>query len=114
MSCAVAPHGRGNGTIEEVDHHGLMLGFMADAVYTNAATRLDDGDVVFLYTDGVTETRNRAGEFFDRGNVRRWLDSKYANAAGFSEQALRDLASWRGDTAFEDDVTFVVARFGRR
>jgi len=105
---------RGNGTIEEVDHHGLMLGFMADAVYTSAATHLDDGDVVFLYTDGVTEARNRAGEFFDRGNVRRWLDSKYTNAAGFSEQALRDLASWRGDTAFEDDVTFVVARFARR
>src|SRR5947209_5436665 len=45
---------------------GLILGFLPDADYTN--TRLDGlraGDRLLLYTDGVLEARDRAGEFFD-------------------------------------------------
>ncbi len=54
----------------------MMLGFTADATYTNSETGLEAGDVVFFYTDGVTEARNRAGEFLDRRHVRLWLESK--------------------------------------
>jgi phosphoserine phosphatase RsbU/P len=43
--------GRANRSIEEIGEHGMMLGFTDDASYTNAETRLDAGDVVFLYTD---------------------------------------------------------------
>jgi serine phosphatase RsbU (regulator of sigma subunit) len=105
---------RRNRTIEEIDDHGLMLGFMPDVCYTNVETRLAEGDVIFLYTDGVTETRNPAGEFFDRDNVKRWFESNDCDAARLADSALRDLTRWRGDTAFEDDLTFIVARIGRR
>lgn len=104
---------RADGSIEEIAEHGVMLGFTADVSYTNADTRLQNGDVLFFYTDGVTETRNRAGEFFDRENVRRWFESNHVDAARFSAAALSDLKRWRGDNAFEDDVTFVVAQICR-
>jgi sigma-B regulation protein RsbU (phosphoserine phosphatase) len=102
---------RANRSIEEVGEHGMMLGFTAEATYTNSETRLDSGDVVFFYTDGVTESRNRAGEFLDRQHVGLWLESTAADAARITRTILDDLARWRGDRSFEDDVTFVIARF---
>ena len=102
---------RANRSIEEIDEHGMMLGFTADATYTNSETRLDAGDVMFFYTDGVTEARNRAGEFLDRQHVRVWLESPPTDAARITRAILDDLSRWRGSRSFEDDLTFVVARF---
>jgi phosphoserine phosphatase RsbU/P len=102
---------RANRNIEEIDAHGVMLGFTAEATYTNSETALDPGDVIFLYTDGVTEARNRAGEFLDRQHVSLWLEPTRTGAARITRAILDDLARWRGDRSFEDDITFVIARF---
>src|SRR5262249_7863958 len=37
--------------IEDIGGHGMMLGFTDDATYANTETRLETGDLVFLYTD---------------------------------------------------------------
>ncbi len=89
-----------------------MLGFISEASYTNAVVDFREGDLVLLYTDGITEARNPAGEFFDGERVRRWLtDADGRDASRFTEAALGDLGRWRGRAAFDDDVTLVVARF---
>jgi Stage II sporulation protein E (SpoIIE) len=104
--------GRSNGSVEGIDERGLMLGFESGASYTNSEIDLRDGDLVLLYTDGVTEARNPAGEFFDDERVRRWLTAADGrDASRFTDGAFCDLRDWRGHPAFEDDVTFVVARF---
>jgi serine phosphatase RsbU (regulator of sigma subunit) len=103
--------GRSNGSVEGIDERGLMLGFESDASYTNSEIDLREGDRVLLYTDGVTEARNPAGEFFEDERVRRWLTAADGrDASRFTEGAFCDLRDWRGHPAFEDDVTFVVAR----
>jgi len=77
--------------------------------------RASNGDLILLYTDGVTEAQNAAGEFFDSERVRRWLTSADGtDVARFTETALRDLNQWCGHATFDDDVTFVVARFTAR
>jgi len=43
---------------------GLMLGPMTDTVYEAESILLKPGDCLFLYTDGVTEARNQAGELY--------------------------------------------------
>ncbi|PYR03255.1 MAG: hypothetical protein DMF97_02410 [Acidobacteria bacterium] len=103
--------GRSNGSVEGIDERGLMLGFEPDASYTNSEIDLREGDRVLLYTDGVTEARNPAGEFFEDERVRRWLTAADGrDASRFTDGAFCDLRDWRGHPAFEDDVTFVVAR----
>jgi phosphoserine phosphatase RsbU/P len=102
---------RANRSIEDISGHGMMLGFTDDATYANVETRLDPGDLVFLYTDGVTEARNRSGEFLDRQHVSLWLEPTPMDAARITRTILDDLTRWRGDRSFEDDVTFVIARF---
>ncbi len=104
--------GRSNGTVDQGHEHGLMLGFLPDAPYVNGRLELRPGDCVLLYTDGLTETQNAKGDFLDQEGVRRWLVSaKGAKAAHLADAALRELRRWRGGTAFDDDLTFVVASF---
>lgn len=104
--------GRHSSRVEQSDEHGCMLGFFPDAPYTNARLDLQRGDRVLLYTDGVPEAQNSKGEFLDRERLSGWLAS--ANGEGsdrFADSVLRQLSQWRGSTAFDDDVTFVVVRF---
>jgi phosphoserine phosphatase RsbU/P len=116
MTVANAGHpmpliGRSDGTIVEIEEHGLLLGFWPTASYTNAEVDLRNGDLVLLYTDGLTEAQNAAEEFFESERVRRWLKSTdRRDAATFKAAALADLVQWCGRSTFQDDVTFVVAR----
>jgi sigma-B regulation protein RsbU (phosphoserine phosphatase) len=95
----------------EIHEHGLLLGLQPDASYANAEVELRQGDLILLYTDGVTEAQNAAEEFFDGERVKSWLTStNRGDAARFRDAALAHLVQWRGDSTFNDDVTFVVAR----
>jgi sigma-B regulation protein RsbU (phosphoserine phosphatase) len=91
--------------------HGLMLGVLPAAEYANVhVDRFEAGDRLLLYSDGVLEARNRAGEFFDGERVARWLSNfEVTTANRFADAALDELTRWRDRGQFEDDVTFVVA-----
>jgi hypothetical protein len=100
-------------TVTSVDgDHGLLLGFMPDATYTNIRLEpLGAGDRILLYSDGVLEARNGAGEFFDGERVARWLARiESTTAERFADMALEDLSRWGDGRRFDDDVTFVVAQ----
>jgi serine phosphatase RsbU (regulator of sigma subunit) len=90
----------------------LLLGFLPDATYMNREIALEDGDRLLFYTDGIPETRNPKGDFFDEARMRRWLAStEDRDATHFIDAALGELSAWHAGGGFEDDVTFVVARF---
>jgi len=105
---------RRDGTSHVEHDHGLMLGFFPDAEYTSTEVApFAAGDRLLLYSDGVLEARDRAGQFFDGDRVARWLsDIEHTSAEQFAESALGELTQWTGG-GFDDDVTFVIAEHAR-
>jgi phosphoserine phosphatase RsbU/P len=105
-------HSRGQ--TSRVHNHGVILGFFPDAEYTNTEVALfAPGDRLLLYSDGVLEARDRAGQFFDDDRVARWLSNiEQTSAEQFATVALAELTQWTGGP-FDDDVTFVVAEHER-
>ena len=103
---------RGEAATSVDGDHGLLLGFLPDATYTNIRLEpLGAGDRILLYSDGVLEARNGAGEFFDGERVARWLArNEFTTAERFADLALEDLSRWGDGRRFDDDVTFVVAQ----
>ena len=58
-------YGKGTGEIEELNLTGVAVGALDDAEYEQQEIDLSPGDVIVLYTDGITEAVNDREEMFD-------------------------------------------------
>ena len=89
---------------------GLPMGIDDAEDYPDAQTTLDPGDVLILYTDGITESRNDANGFFEEER----LDAAVGGAEGTPQQIIdRTLAAVKQHAAgreADDDQTLIVAR----
>lgn len=101
-------HGQG---FSELGRHGLPLGIDGDATYGQGTVSLETGDFVVLYTDGLTEGCDSAGEEFGVARARTAVLPLAASAAGEILTGLLEAhAAFLGATAPSDDVTVVVLR----
>jgi sigma-B regulation protein RsbU (phosphoserine phosphatase) len=57
------------GNVQEIEENGLMLAAFDFAKYSNATHRLEHGDRLLLYTDGIIEATNAAGKFFGQDSL---------------------------------------------
>jgi len=53
----------------ELDADGLLMGVKDDVCFEEKSTRVEAGDILILYTDGVTEAENAQGELFGSGRL---------------------------------------------
>lgn len=83
----------------------ILLGAVPSAAYEETVTRLEPGDTLMLYTDGLVESRH-AG--IDEGLDRLRLAVERLAPASLDEQADALLAAVTGDT--DDDTSLVVVR----
>jgi len=102
---------RANGTVEWLSEGGLPLGILADAVYEERPGPLATGDVLVLYTDGVTEASNNTEEQYGTKRlediVRKLRD---LSAAEIVRSIEHDVEAFTGEVHLNDDLTLVVAR----
>ena len=96
--------------VVEVQENGLMLAAFDFATYSNATQRLEQGDRLLLYTDGLVEASDASGEFFGREALAEAL----RNTIGYSHAEAADLIlskvqKWAATQ--EDDLTLIVCDF---
>jgi len=96
------------------DVDGLPLGLIRGTDYTQTAVELCPGDLLLLYTDGITETRNGSGEelgidgLLER--VRSLPVDSQNDPAAFGAALVEKLRQFRGTASQRDDETLVVIR----
>lgn len=97
------------GAVEELTTGGTILGQFAGSRYDEVVRRLDAPARVLLYTDGVIEAADPAGEFFGVDRLRSFLVEHGGEPPdAFADALLATLTAWRGGGSFEDDVTVVI------
>jgi len=102
---------RADGRVELLEEGGLPLGAFDFGSYAEGETLLGSGDVLLLYTDGLTETRDADGEEFGYAGVERVLHACHGRTAAELVGALSDeLQRFCGRRAADDDVTLLVLR----
>jgi sigma-B regulation protein RsbU (phosphoserine phosphatase) len=90
---------------------GVPLGLLADVTYDRLVVKLQSGDLMVLYSDGVSEATSPVGNELGRDslmNMTRALDSRSAEALG--TQLASALRVFRGDGEPLDDETIIVMR----
>jgi serine phosphatase RsbU (regulator of sigma subunit) len=99
---------RRSGRFEELTAGGVLLGVSGDATYPDVCVELSAGDVVVLYTDGLTEAR-RGDELFGTERVRLHLEAcGTRRAADILEYLLSAVRAFADQPL--DDLTVVVLR----
>ena len=96
--------------VEELADGGPLLGLFDGAAYVSSTGRIAPGDRILLYTDGVVEATNGAGEFFEGERLKDFLAAHPDLPADtFADMLLRHLQTWSGRRrGFDDDLTLVV------
>ncbi len=100
-----------DGTVQRLNQGGLMIGAFPSAHYQEGSVALEPGDTIVMFTDGITEAMNRAGEEFGEqrliATIRR---IQGLGAADLIEQLLREVDTFAASTSQYDDITLVVIR----
>jgi serine phosphatase RsbU (regulator of sigma subunit) len=122
LTCARAGHtpliAVSDGKSEVIIPHGMVLGLRIPGADTRFETLLEEhvrpirpGDVVVLYTDGITEAMNEAGDLFGDEALAAVIANHHTlDAAGIRERVLREVRAFVGDAEPHDDMTLIVLK----
>ena len=99
----------------EYRNKGVVLGQFEDVRYQNIHLELKSGDRFLLYTDGIIEATNAAGDFFGWDRFKNFITSRASLPVGqFSDELIQQVTAWSGkksQESLDDDLTLVVADF---
>jgi serine phosphatase RsbU (regulator of sigma subunit) len=102
---------RANGAAEMLEGGGPVLGILPIAQYNEMHTRLEPGDMLVLYSDGVTEATNNSYDEFDEVRFIQVLQRCRREPASAIVQAVTTaLADFTAGAPQADDITLLVAK----
>jgi sigma-B regulation protein RsbU (phosphoserine phosphatase) len=94
---------------------GPVVGILAGATYEEGRTIVRKGDVLLLYSDGVTEATDRSGAEFGRGRLSTIVVAEVAADLRIAcSRVLEAVEAFATQTDPEDDRTVMLIRFGER
>jgi serine phosphatase RsbU (regulator of sigma subunit)/DNA-binding NarL/FixJ family response regulator len=94
---------------EELRPTGMLLGVVPEATWNMATAQLGPGDLLLLYTDGLTDAQNARGDFFGTERVLEVAEAHRGQQAGELLQGLLSaVAKFVGQAQQFDDLTLVT------
>ncbi len=103
---------RNTQTLHKLDEPGLLLGVRPDENYVEGELTMFEGDRLLVYTDGLLEAENAAGQSFGAGALAQFIEARQdLGAEPFVEQLLREVLAWPRESdqpGQSDDITVVV------
>ena len=102
---------RGNGSYERLRAGGMALGMFENATYTTGATVLEPGDVLVMYSDGITEAEDTFDQPFDEAGVQTVVDGKgWASAKELGWALFEAVETHSRERRLLDDLTVLALR----
>jgi serine phosphatase RsbU (regulator of sigma subunit) len=95
----------------QLDCGGPIMGILPDPQFTNTVVALSQGDILTLFTDGVTEQENEAGDEFSLERLEEVVRNRETEPAAALVANITDAVSaFAGEKAQADDLTVVVVK----
>ena len=103
---------KNNQKIEEIDTKGGMpIGVMEDVGFDNKEIAVTKGDVLFLYSDGISEAMDKKHKEFGLGRVKDILMANHgSSAAEIMQKVLDEIAKFSKGAPQHDDMTVIVIK----
>jgi serine phosphatase RsbU (regulator of sigma subunit) len=102
---------RASGKYERLTEGGMALGMFEQATYTAGSISLGAGDVLVLFSDGVTEAENGTGIAFEDEGLQRIINEQWwKDLQTLGTSVLRAVEAHASDTKIADDLTVLALR----
>jgi phosphoserine phosphatase RsbU/P len=99
------------GNFEMLDSTGTVVGAFPFAHYKEKTVKLEHGDMLVAYTDGIVEPENAYGEMFGEERLKDLLIKlEHADSSEIIARTMEAVVEWTGAGELQDDMTMVVAR----
>lgn len=95
------------------EKHGLVLGAMEDMFYKENTITLKNQDMIFIYTDGITEAHNIDDELFGEDKLINLLNNNY-NLNELIPQVFKEVEDFSGSRSQFDDMTMLVLQYFKK
>ena len=100
---------RDGNTVQELERTGVPLGILDSVTWEQRVVHLSPGDVLLLYTDGITEAQNAQEAFFDEDRLREVVRASLGRSARDIQNGLiAQVDAFVGDAPQHDDITLMV------
>jgi serine phosphatase RsbU (regulator of sigma subunit) len=102
---------RASGATDRLADGGIALGMFTQSVYATGHALLAPGDVLAVYSDGITEAENDQGMPFDERGLEGALPrSPSASVSDLATGVFRAVERHAGDVRLADDLTILLLR----
>ena len=103
---------RSCGKTSLIEEPSNLLGAMPSMPYEERKLSVSSGDTLFVYTDGLTDRRNTAGDFYSIDRIALLLeDSRDAAVDTVYDRIYDDISGFDATEEYKDDIAFVITRF---
>lgn len=97
------------GTISEINIKGTPLGILDTPVLSEAGIMINPGDRIILYSDGIIELENSAGEMLGKKRFMDFLENRgLSDIETLRSGIINMLDEFKGDNPSSDDITFII------
>ena len=102
---------RAGGAIERLTMGGMMVGAFEWAVYEEAGAELAPGDVLLIFSDGISEAENESGEEYGEEKLVRFaVEHRTLSADELRDAIFAEVDDWSGTRERGDDQTLVIVK----
>ena len=102
---------RNRGDVERLHEGGVALGLFDQSVYGAGRTLMQPGDLLAVYSDGITESENPEGRPFDERGLENVLTAERRNnIAAIGSAVAKAVEIHTADTRLADDLTLLLLR----
>jgi sigma-B regulation protein RsbU (phosphoserine phosphatase) len=103
-----------DGTITELNAGGPVVGILHPMHFDSQSVEMKPGSVLLLYTDGVTEAENEAGEMFEEPKLQAYLRENITQTIdGIHKSLMNAIEEFQGDAQQADDITIIFLKRDR-
>lgn len=101
-----------NSKVVELKGDGFAVGFFEDSTYEACTEQLEPGDALVVFTDGVTEALNRAGQCYGYKRMGQLLCESSPNddAEELLQRIIDDFEAFRDGRLLKDDITAIILK----
>jgi sigma-B regulation protein RsbU (phosphoserine phosphatase) len=100
---------KSRGEVQTLTKTGVLLGVFGEEHWEKDVVQFEEGDMLVLYTDGITEAQNMHGEFYREAKL---LESIHRNMGGSAQEVrdgvIEDLERFMGEASQMDDIALAV------